>query len=62
MGMDPSDEAIKPFYQRMAELGVVLLTHAGEEAAVEAEKAQELGMQHTWKSISCKKDRRSFVD
>lgn len=43
MGMDPLAERCQPFYERMAELKLVLITHAGEEQAVEAEEAQELG-------------------
>ena len=31
MHIDPGDEAIVPFYQRMVELGLPLLSHAGEE-------------------------------
>jgi predicted TIM-barrel fold metal-dependent hydrolase len=43
MGIDPSDPRCDPFYQRLRELGVVLLSHAGEEKAVEAEEDQRLG-------------------
>ena len=43
MGMDPSDEACDPFYRKMKELGLVLLSHGGEEKAVEAEEDQKLG-------------------
>lgn len=43
MGIDPSDEICDPFYRRMKELGVVLLSHGGEEKAVEAEEDQRLG-------------------
>lgn len=43
MGIDPSDPKCDPFYARMAELGLVLLSHAGEEKAVESEEDQELG-------------------
>ncbi|MCP3914893.1 MAG: amidohydrolase family protein [bacterium] len=42
MGIDPADERCDPFYARMRELGVTLLTHGGEEQAVEAEQDQEL--------------------
>lgn len=31
MGMDPSDELCVPFYQKMKELDMVLLTHTGKE-------------------------------
>lgn len=43
MGIDPSDERCDPFYQKMKELGLVLLSHGGEEKAVEAEEDQKLG-------------------
>ena len=31
MDIDPSDEYLIPFYQKMAELGIPLLSHAGME-------------------------------
>jgi len=43
MGIDPSDELCDPFYRKMKELGLVLLSHGGEEKAVEAEEDQRLG-------------------
>ncbi|HUV13379.1 MAG TPA: amidohydrolase family protein, partial [Acidobacteriota bacterium] len=43
MGMDPGDPRIDPFYRKMKELGMTLLTHAGEEKAVEAEEDQHFG-------------------
>lgn len=43
MGMDPLAERCQAFYERMAELKLVLISHAGEEQAVHAEEAQELG-------------------
>jgi uncharacterized protein len=43
MGIDPSAELCDPFYQRMKALGLVLLSHGGEEKAVEAEEDQRLG-------------------
>jgi uncharacterized protein len=43
MGMNPSDPRCDPFYRRMRELGVALLSHTGEEKAVEAEEDQRLG-------------------
>ncbi len=43
MGIDPADRRCDPFYARMHELGLALLTHTGEEQAVHAEEAQELG-------------------
>ncbi len=43
MGINPGDPRIDPFYRRMSELGVVLLTHAGDEKAVDADEDQALG-------------------
>ena len=43
MGIDPSDAACDSFYTKMKELGLVLLSHGGEEKAVEAEEDQRLG-------------------
>ena len=43
MGIDPSDELCDPFYQKMKALDLVLLSHGGEEKAVEAEEDQRLG-------------------
>jgi predicted TIM-barrel fold metal-dependent hydrolase len=43
MGIDPADELCDPFYQKMKETGLVLLSHGGEEKAVEAEEDQRLG-------------------
>ncbi|HZI88400.1 MAG TPA: amidohydrolase family protein [Pyrinomonadaceae bacterium] len=43
MGIDPSNERCDPFYQKMKELDLVLLSHGGEEKAVEAEEDQKLG-------------------
>jgi predicted TIM-barrel fold metal-dependent hydrolase len=43
MGIDPSDEGCDAFYRKMKELGLVLLSHGGEEKAVEAEEDQRLG-------------------
>lgn len=43
MGIDPADELCDAFYQKMKELGLVLLSHGGEEKAVEAEEDQRLG-------------------
>jgi len=42
-GIDPADPRWDPFYRRMRELGLSLLTHAGEEKAVGAAGAQALG-------------------
>lgn len=41
--IDPADPRYDAFYRRMRELGVVLLTHAGEEKAVAVKGAQALG-------------------
>jgi hypothetical protein len=43
MGIDPSDDKCEPFYERMKEHGMILLTHAGDEKAVEAEEDQKWG-------------------
>lgn len=43
MGIDPADSRCEPFYRLMKAQGMVLLTHAGEEKAVEAEEDQKLG-------------------
>jgi len=43
MGIDASAERLEPYYQLMREYNMVLLTHVGEEQAVEAEGAQNLG-------------------
>jgi predicted TIM-barrel fold metal-dependent hydrolase len=43
MSIDPSSEKCRLFYLKMKEKGIVLLTHAGEEKAVEAEDDQKLG-------------------
>jgi predicted TIM-barrel fold metal-dependent hydrolase len=43
MAIDPADELCDPFYQKMKELGLILLSHGGEEKAVEAEEDQRLG-------------------
>jgi predicted TIM-barrel fold metal-dependent hydrolase len=43
MGIDPSDPQCDSFYRKMKELDLVLLSHGGEEKAVEAEEDQKLG-------------------
>jgi predicted TIM-barrel fold metal-dependent hydrolase len=43
MGIDPSDPLCDPFYDKMRELGLVLLCHCGEEKAVDAAEDQKLG-------------------
>ena len=43
MGIDPSAKEHEPFYARLRELGLVLLSHTGNEKAVHAEEDQALG-------------------
>lgn len=43
MGIDPASELCDAFYDAMARRGMVLLSHAGEEHAVDAADAQEFG-------------------
>ena len=43
MGINPSDPGCDSFYQKMRELDLILLSHGGEEKAVEAEEDQKLG-------------------
>ena len=43
MGMDPADPVVEPYYLKMKEHRMILLSHAGEEQAVEAEEDQRLG-------------------
>jgi uncharacterized protein len=43
MGIDPANPAIEPFYRKMKEHKMILLSHAGEEQAVEADEDQRLG-------------------
>jgi len=43
MGIDPSDPKCDLFYEKMKELELILLSHGGEEKAVEAEEDQKLG-------------------
>ena len=42
-GIDPSDKDIIPFYNKMAAYDMVLITHTGDEKAVEGEAFQRLG-------------------
>src|ERR1044072_6924209 len=42
MGIDPSDSTWDPFFQKMKEHELILLSHRGEEKAVEAEEDQKL--------------------
>jgi uncharacterized protein len=43
MGINPADQRCDPFYQKMKQLDLILLSHGGEEKAVEAEEDQKLG-------------------
>ena len=43
MGIDPGDPRCDPFYQKMKEFDLILLSHGGEEKAVEAQEDQKLG-------------------
>ena len=43
MGIDPADPKIIPFYKKMGQLNMTLITHTGEEKAVDAEAYQRLG-------------------
>ena len=43
MGIDPSDPRCTPYYERMRAHGMILLSHGGEEKAVDAEEDQRLG-------------------
>jgi hypothetical protein len=43
MGIDPANSAMEPFYKKMAEYKMILLSHAGDEQAVEADEDQRLG-------------------
>ncbi len=43
MGINPSDPKCDVFYEKMKELDLILLSHGGEEKAVEAEEDQKLG-------------------
>lgn len=43
MGIDPSDPRCDPVYEKMRELNLILLSHGGEEKAVQAKEDQKLG-------------------
>ena len=43
MGIDPADELCDPFFRKMKELDLVLLSHGGEEKAVQAKEDQRFG-------------------
>ncbi|MBK8394947.1 MAG: amidohydrolase family protein [Leptospiraceae bacterium] len=42
-GINPSDSRIESFYRKMIEYNMILLSHAGEEKAVDAEDDQKYG-------------------
>ncbi|WP_412470988.1 amidohydrolase family protein [Halobacteriovorax sp. RT-2-4] len=43
MGIDPANKKVIPFYKALKKYNMTLITHAGEEKAVEGDKFQELG-------------------
>lgn len=43
MGIDPASPRCDPFYRRMAEMGLPLISHAGKELAVDSAHHQEWG-------------------
>jgi mannonate dehydratase len=43
MGIDPASPRCDPFYRRMADIGLPLLTHGGKEYAVDSSHHQDLG-------------------
>jgi len=43
MGIDPANPAVEPYYRKMKEHDMILLSHGGEEQAVEAAEDQRLG-------------------
>jgi predicted TIM-barrel fold metal-dependent hydrolase len=43
MGIDPSNPKCDGYYKKMKNLGLILLSHGGEEKAVESEEDQKLG-------------------
>ena len=43
MGMNPDEPIIDPFYRLMKQHRMILLSHAGDEQAVEADEDQKLG-------------------
>jgi predicted TIM-barrel fold metal-dependent hydrolase len=42
-GMDPSSSKLDKYYEKMVEFNMVLITHGGEEKAVDGEEYQHLG-------------------
>lgn len=49
MGMDPMDESLEPFYRLVKDLDMVILTHVGEEVAVDAAAHQAYGNPLRWR-------------
>ena len=43
MGIDPSDTKLIPFYKKIIEKNITILTHAGDEKAVDGVEFQKLG-------------------
>jgi predicted TIM-barrel fold metal-dependent hydrolase len=43
MGIDPASPVVEPYYRKMREHEMILLSHGGEEQAVEAAEDQRLG-------------------
>src|SRR5258705_3157002 len=43
MEIDPANPRCDPFYEKMRELNLILLSHGGEEKAVQAKEDQKLG-------------------
>ena len=43
MGIDPASPLCDPFYERMRELGIALLSHAGQETTVDGAETQAFG-------------------
>ncbi|MEM7181703.1 MAG: hypothetical protein AAF518_12370 [Spirochaetota bacterium] len=42
-GIDPANPKLVPFYKKVKQLGMAILTHSGDEKAVESEDDQKLG-------------------
>lgn len=49
MGIDPSDEKLEPFFERVKQLDMVILTHVGYEMAVESAAHQSYGNPLLWR-------------
>jgi len=48
MGMNPADFAIEPFYRKMRDRKMILLSHAGEEQAGWSEEDWSDGILEYW--------------